>query len=557
MADYSDYALFVQSCLLIPKWFISHIILPPYQVAMKTGIDFNTRYLLDSPLGRIYIRYLMNPSLVYILNRFYDNRKLMRFFQHTPSIIRQFYAVCASSLNNPILNDPLSLIISNTSVVYCGVMYGQTAREEAFNFFNFLQKKNGDSLVGGEMLTGNLQDIKNIFFPQALSSGIKDINSKRILNTESFKSIKAKRNSFSKEEMIHLECNLNDQSTHDPECKEENTTRISGLNTEIPIREVEDESETEVETQFTKIMLVNQTRIEISLSCLLFSVLSYNTDCQIQNALNQNLLSGVEHYSLETGQSGTSLACFLSKEEKFAVFSFRGTQFEVMRQMLTSLDFRLDHFETYEQKHPNAKVRKVYLQEVQKACSMSKFKQKISFDDKGIPVHLNPMQLIRKLEDRSYKIYITGHSLGGGLAQILAAKLMAEKIRFQGVITFGATPVGNHCFVTWFKECQRKNGLASWRFVYGKEFAPLVPPIPFVEDSKTQELVHIDDLIHFIPAPNRFPTTPCEIEQMLGELTLDTGLVKTLVDHNPMMIRRSLQHFRDQKKKLPLLVGLE
>lgn len=55
--------------------------------------------------------------------------------------------------------------------------------------------------------------------------------------------------------------------------------------------------------------------------------------------------------------------------------------------------------------------------------------------------------------DKSQKIYITGHSLGGAVAELLAAKLSdmgVEKNQLE-VITFGAPAVGNEAFVNEYE----------------------------------------------------------------------------------------------------------
>jgi len=51
------------------------------------------------------------------------------------------------------------------------------------------------------------------------------------------------------------------------------------------------------------------------------------------------------------------------------------------------------------------------------------------------------------LSDQSRTLWIAGHSLGGALATLLAAKLVLANIPIEGVYTFGQPQVGNRDFV--------------------------------------------------------------------------------------------------------------
>ncbi len=69
-------------------------------------------------------------------------------------------------------------------------------------------------------------------------------------------------------------------------------------------------------------------------------------------------------------------------------------------------------------------------------------------------------------------IYITGHSLGGALAQISAAVLGSDRI--AACYTFGSPRVGNYVLDVWVKP-------PSYRLVNYADIVPQVPvPVPFV-----------------------------------------------------------------------------
>lgn len=77
--------------------------------------------------------------------------------------------------------------------------------------------------------------------------------------------------------------------------------------------------------------------------------------------------------------------------------------------------------------------------------------------------------------------YITGHSLGGAMAALLAVMLLSdEKYRpiaasLKGVYTFGQPMIGSPLFAA---ACQRDDFLANnvLRYVYAKDVVPALPP---------------------------------------------------------------------------------
>ncbi len=75
-------------------------------------------------------------------------------------------------------------------------------------------------------------------------------------------------------------------------------------------------------------------------------------------------------------------------------------------------------------------------------------------------------------------VFLTGHSLGGALA-VIAAERMARKFAVlpAGVYTFGMPRVGSADFAASYNECGL--GERTYRFVYGVDVVPTVPPAAF------------------------------------------------------------------------------
>jgi triacylglycerol lipase len=87
---------------------------------------------------------------------------------------------------------------------------------------------------------------------------------------------------------------------------------------------------------------------------------------------------------------------------------------------------------------------------------------------------VNGEVLPKRLVNRGSKtIWITGHSLGGALAELCAAQAMfVSRIPVQGVYTFGQPRVGNKDFATAVNE---QLGSGTYRFVNDRDIVPRVP----------------------------------------------------------------------------------
>ena len=88
------------------------------------------------------------------------------------------------------------------------------------------------------------------------------------------------------------------------------------------------------------------------------------------------------------------------------------------------------------------------------------------------------------------QVWLTGHSLGGALAVLLAATLLESAIPVTGLYTFGAPRVGNNAFASHVNE-----GLAHaahWRVVNEGDLVPHVPAQMFFSHAGNRMLLMED-----------------------------------------------------------------
>ena len=71
------------------------------------------------------------------------------------------------------------------------------------------------------------------------------------------------------------------------------------------------------------------------------------------------------------------------------------------------------------------------------------------------------------------KLYITGHSKGGGLAFLAAQRLLVQQINVAGVYTFAAPRVGDQVFALAYDASLKK---LTFRFEYQDDIVPHIPP---------------------------------------------------------------------------------
>ena len=94
------------------------------------------------------------------------------------------------------------------------------------------------------------------------------------------------------------------------------------------------------------------------------------------------------------------------------------------------------------------------------------------FQDAFLPTALLIGKAIGELR-REQEIWITGHSLGGALAVLLAATLLENGIPVEGLYTFAAPRVGDERFAERLNAALQ--GKAHWRVVNDGDLVPHLP----------------------------------------------------------------------------------
>ena len=149
-----------------------------------------------------------------------------------------------------------------------------------------------------------------------------------------------------------------------------------------------------------------------------------------------------------------------------------------------------------------------------------------------------------KLPGPGRALWLTGHSLGGALAILAAARLP----NVQGVYTYGAPSVGDAGFQASFQGHAR-----LFRFVHGKDFvtrllvaAPLVPPefpFNFIEEFKPEGII-----VAFNREGQLGAGAPSNLDfslSNLGSLLLDRLPANDLLDHAPLFYALHLWNLFD------------
>jgi triacylglycerol lipase len=140
---------------------------------------------------------------------------------------------------------------------------------------------------------------------------------------------------------------------------------------------------------------------------------------------------------------------YIAQGKDLIVLSFRGTY--SIQDWNTNFHVELIHPEHTD---PRLRVHKGFYEAF----------EKLSNGKQGIR---SKIEEIRGETHEAVAIYITGHSLGGALAQIAAAVLGKDDV--AACYTFGSPRVGNSTFDLWVK-------VPSYRLI---NYADIVPQVPF------------------------------------------------------------------------------
>ena len=87
----------------------------------------------------------------------------------------------------------------------------------------------------------------------------------------------------------------------------------------------------------------------------------------------------------------------------------------------------------------------------------------------------------------SHEVWLTGHSLGGALAVLLAATLRESGMPVHGLYTFGAPRVGDENFAELLNDSLA--GRAHWRVANQGDLIPHVPPESFFSHAGHRKLL--------------------------------------------------------------------
>lgn len=144
--------------------------------------------------------------------------------------------------------------------------------------------------------------------------------------------------------------------------------------------------------------------------------------------------------------------------------------------------------------------------------------------------------LPRRLVDRGGRtVWITGHSLGGALAELCAARASFDpaitSIPIQGVYTFGQPRVGDDAFATLLHQ---KLGARTFRFVNDRD---IVPRVPFFSMGYRHygNQTYFDKVGEAVDAISSVETLAAALKFAEGTLSLEPlaqvgGLIRDVID---------------------------
>eukprot|EP01134_Creolimax_fragrantissima_P006195 CFRG6195T1 len=142
----------------------------------------------------------------------------------------------------------------------------------------------------------------------------------------------------------------------------------------------------------------------------------------------------------------------VSHEKKLITVAFRGTRETDLWNWITDVDYLSTTYPYVNTTRVHRGFFKAY---------------EFSFKD-TLAVHI-PLLMAA---NPTYKLMVTGHSMGGALATLCVAHFSsALAIKADRLITFGAPRVGNVDFSNWFQTLN----ISSSRFTHGRDIVPHLP----------------------------------------------------------------------------------
>lgn len=150
----------------------------------------------------------------------------------------------------------------------------------------------------------------------------------------------------------------------------------------------------------------------------------------------------------------TDTQCYIAKDEQRAVVAFRGTS--SFEDVLTDLSIIQQNFPPTRRPIFKPKAHSGFLN---------------AYDSINLELKAEVLKLLNL--NNNYTFYVTGHSLGGALATLLAIDLKRTFKNINVIIyTYGSPRVGNKWFVRMFNNSLKNQ---SYRIVNERDFIPQVP----------------------------------------------------------------------------------
>jgi len=144
------------------------------------------------------------------------------------------------------------------------------------------------------------------------------------------------------------------------------------------------------------------------------------------------------------------------------------------------------------------------------------------------------------------KVFVTGHSLGGALAALIASRISTRlHIDVDAVYTFGMPRAGNNVFAQSYDD---DLGLRTFRLVHGEAIVPTVAPASF-GFRHVGRYLHCERLGRFDKA-NLAPDTRSDLPQF------DDGVAKDFTAHLHGSLSAVLSAVARIKPAVSLLTGI-
>lgn len=235
----------------------------------------------------------------------------------------------------------------------------------------------------------------------------------------------------------------------------------------------------------------NNTQFSLinALSLAEASALAYKGEREIKNKTREWGFNATEYFEKNETQA------FVASNDNMILLAFRGTEMNKLKDILTDLDARMTKF----------LFGKVHL----------------GFNRAVNEVWEDLRKYLKVVRNKTQPLYVTGHSLGGALANLAVAKIIDEGlIRTNAIYTYGQPRVGDKAFVEKFNRVFKPR---TFRFQNNEDAVTLVP---WVSGYK-----HVSNLKYF-DSMGRLHTNP---KLLLRRLDVAMSNIVRAVDKTGVM----------------------